>query len=141
MEGLEDVNIQPFVEIANMRKIVKSQSDKLQTGDSNQQYLVFRSVTEDDLAKIDCARHNIGKHTRMTHYTDTNLLIVKLIPSASHEGAHLSLATELVVKVIGMGISHRELYGLGGTRFHSRNSSKEGDSAYKPSSSRRNKID
>jgi len=35
MEGLEDVDIQLFVGIANMRKIVKSQSDKLQAGDSN----------------------------------------------------------------------------------------------------------
>jgi hypothetical protein len=84
MEGLEDVNIQPFVRIANMRKIVKSQSDKLQAGNSNQQYLVFMPVTKDDLAKIDRARPSIGKHTRMAHYTDTNLLIVKLMFSAEH---------------------------------------------------------
>ena len=141
MEGLEGVDIQLFVGIPNMRKIVKSQSDKLQAGDSNQQYLVFKPVREDDLAKIDCARHNIGKHTRMTHYTDTNLLIVKLMPSAKHEAAHLQLARSMDIRVIKMGMSEYDLYSLGGTRFYGRNSSKEGDSAYKPLPSRRNEID
>jgi hypothetical protein len=131
MEGLEDVNIQPFDGIAKMQKIVQYQSDKLQAGDSNQQYLVFMSVTEDDLVKIDRARHSIGKHTRMAHYTDTNLLIVKLMPRASHEVAHANLTADLVVKIIGMGMSRRELCCLGATRFYGPTFSKEGDSAYK----------
>jgi hypothetical protein len=140
MEGLKDVNIQPFVGIANMRKIVKLQSDKLQASDSDQQYLIFKPVREDDLIKIDRARHSIGKHTRMAYYIDTNLLIVKLMPSAEHEGAHVNLARELDVKIIRMGMSYRELYGLGTIRFYDRNSSKESDLAYK-SSSRINKTD
>src|SRR2546423_10021409 len=88
MEGLEDINIQPYIGIANMRKTVESQSHKSQTGDSEQQYLC--SLSPYDLVKIDRARHSIGKHTRMTHYTDIDLLMVKL-PSAKHEAAHLTL--------------------------------------------------
>ena len=65
MVGLEDVDIQPFVGIPKMRKIVKLQYDMLQKGDTDQQYLVFKPVTVDDLAKIDRARNSIGKHIRL----------------------------------------------------------------------------
>jgi hypothetical protein len=34
VEGLEDVNIQPFTRIVDMRRIVKRHSDELQNGDS-----------------------------------------------------------------------------------------------------------
>ena len=132
LEGLEDLCIQRFAGIANMRKAVKSQSDKLQAGDSNQQYLIFRPVTENDLAKIDQARDSIGKHTRMAHDTDTKILIVKLMPSASHEGAHGNFTSLLIAKLIGMGMSALDLYTLGATRFAGRRSFKEGDSAFKP---------
>jgi hypothetical protein len=117
-----------------MRKVIDSQSKKLQEHVSNQQYLVFRPFTEVDLAKVDKVRNSIGKHTRMTHYTDTNLLIVKLMPSATHESAHLSLSTGLIVRMIRMGMSEFDLRPLGGTRFPGRMSSKEGDSSHKPSS-------
>jgi hypothetical protein len=140
LEGLEDLYIHRFVGTVNMRKAVKSQSDKLQAGDSNQQYLIFRPVTEDDLAKIDRARRSIGCHTRMAHYIDEDLLIVKLMPSAGHEAAHLNFGKKLGNKTISMGMADEDLYCLGGTRFPGRRSSKEGDSAYKPPS-RRNKSD
>jgi hypothetical protein len=64
-----------------MYQKVKSQSDKLQKSDSNQQYLVFRPVKANDLIKVDRTRDSVRKHTRMTHYTDPDLLIVKLILS------------------------------------------------------------
>jgi hypothetical protein len=139
LEGLEHIGIDRFVGIAKLRKAIDYQSTRLQEGVSNQQYLVFQPVTEVDLAKIDSARYSIGKHTRMTHYTDTDLLIVKL-PSGKHESAHLSLGAGLVTKVTGMGISYLELRPMGGTRYPGNTSSKEGDSSYKPSS-RRNKYD
>ena len=78
LKGLEDIKIQQFIGIADMRKIVNSQSDKLRAGASDQ-YLIFQPVTEKDLAKIDRERHNIGKDTRMTHYADTDLLIIKAV--------------------------------------------------------------
>jgi hypothetical protein len=140
LEGLKDINTQIFVGIENMRRIVRSQSDKLQKGDSDQQYLVFTRVSVDDLAEIDHARKRIGKGTRMTHYTDTNLLIVKL-PTAEHESAHGNLATKVVEKIVLMGISSDELDFVGASRFRSRGSSKEADSAYRPHSFRPNKTD
>jgi hypothetical protein len=132
MDGLEDVCIQQFIGISNLRKMVKSHAAKLQAGDSNQQYLVFQPVTQDDLTKIDRVRHTIGKDTRVTHYIDKSLLIIKLMPSAAHGSAHLNLAGDLVVKMLGMGMARRDLRSLGGTRFDGRRSSKEGDSVFMP---------
>ena len=63
MEGLEDINVQPFLGIANMRSTVGRQCDKLQKGDSEQQYLIFTGVSVDDLTKIDRVRNSIGKCT------------------------------------------------------------------------------
>src|SRR2546423_549928 len=71
LKGLENVKIQQFVGIADMRKIIDSQSDKLKAGASDQ-YLIFKPVTTKDLANIDRERHNIGVDTRMTHYIDTD---------------------------------------------------------------------
>ena len=82
-----------------MRKAIDYQSKRLQKGVSNQQYLVFRPVTEIDLAEIDIARNSIGKHTRITHYTDTNLLVVKLMPSAEHESTHYASAWNWLPKL------------------------------------------
>jgi hypothetical protein len=140
MAGLEDITIRPFIGIANMRRIVKYQSEKLQKGDSDQQYLVFSRVSVDDLTKIDRARNSIGKGTRMTHYIDIDLLIVKL-PSTGHEKAHGNLATTVIEKIVLMGMRAMELDFVGATRFRGRNSSKEGDSGYKPYSLRPNDAD
>ncbi|KAF2180467.1 hypothetical protein K469DRAFT_447957, partial [Zopfia rhizophila CBS 207.26] len=101
------------------------------------QYLVFRGVTKGYLNTIDCKRASIGKHTRMTYYTDTSLLIVKLMPSVKHELAHLTLAEDLKLALIGMGLPKRCLNPLGGSKFSGPNSSKEGDLAYKPLSRNR----
>ena len=140
LDGLDVVNIQPFIGIGNMRGIVQRKSDKLQKGDSDQQYLIFTHVSVDDLAKIDRARNSIGKGIRMTHYTDIDLLIVKL-PSAVHERAHGNLATDMIGKVVLMGIPPTELDFVGASRFRGRRSSKEGDSAYRPHSFRPNETD
>jgi hypothetical protein len=140
LDGLDVINLQPFVGIQKMRGIVKRQSDKFERGDSDQQYLAFTDVSVDDLAKIDGARNSIGKGIRMTHYTDINLLIVKL-PSAEHEAAHLNIGRDLIEKVVLMGMRARELDGVGASRFPGRRSSKEGDSAWRPHSSRPNKTE
>jgi hypothetical protein len=143
MEGLEGINIRPFVGISDMRRVVKLQSKKLQKGDSDQQYLIFTHVGVDDLAKIDCARNSIGKGTRMTHYTDVNLLIAKL-PSAEQESAHGNLAKRVVINLTRMGtprLAEDEFHSVGATTFRVNNSSKEADSSYKPRSFRPNKTD
>jgi hypothetical protein len=140
LEGLKDVNTQIFIGIENMRRIVKSQSDKLQKSNSEQQYLVFTHVSIDDLAEIDCARNKIGKGTRMTYYTDVNLLIVKL-PTAEHELAHRNLAKKMCFMLTRMGISDDELDSVGATTYYVPGSAKEADSAYRPHFFRPSKID
>ena len=133
LEGLERVDIRPFVGIANLQETIDSQSQELRKGVSTQQYLVFQPVTKADRAKIESTRSSIGGHTRMTHYTDSNLLIIKM-PTLKHESAHLRLGTKLMLKVVNMGIPEDMLCPCGGTKYPGRVSSKEGDSSYKPSS-------
>ena len=81
-----------------MKKLINSQSQRLQKGDSNQQYLIFAPVRAADLAKIDDVRSSVGKHTRMTYYTHTDLLIIKLMPSEKLEKEHGNLGKALLSK-------------------------------------------
>jgi hypothetical protein len=137
LERLEHVDMNQFIGIANIRKAIDLQSKRLQEGVSNQQYLVFRPVTEVDLAKIDSTRNSIGKHTRMAYYTDTNLLVIKLMPLGKHESAYLSFSDELHAKLFRIGISYRELYPISRTRYPGYISSKKGNLYYKPSSQKK----
>src|SRR5271163_5287871 len=98
-----------FTGIPDLRGRVDSQSKTLLAGRTTQQYLIFRGVTTDDLARIDRQRASIGKHTRMTHYTDTDLLVIKLMPSKKHEAAHTTLAEVVIDKLRGMGLPIRSL--------------------------------
>jgi len=130
LEGLEHVNICQPNNIAHVLEAINLQSDKLIAGVSNQQYLVFSSVTQDDLTKIDDKR---GKHTRVTYYKDINLLIIKLMPSVKHEAAHGNFGQMKVIKTNVMGMSDN-LYSTGATRFEGSSSSKEADTSFKPRS-------
>jgi hypothetical protein len=103
----------------------------LRDGRTTNQYLVFRDVTKYHLAQIDRQRTTTRKHTRMTHYTDTKELIIKL-PTPEHETAHLSFAQKVHRKLEGMGLPEDSLYGFGATKFVVSGSLKEGNSTYKP---------
>ena len=140
-EGLEHVNIHLYAGISNMQKLINSQSERLQKGDSNQQYLIFTRVRAADLAKIDDVRSSLGKSTRMTYYTDTDQLIIKLMPSAKHEKAHLNLGKKFVAKLIRMGMPEDLFDSVGAQRFEGPTSSKEADTAYKPLPARRRDED
>jgi hypothetical protein len=130
-EGYEDVPIYSFPGIQGLRKLVRSRTDELQAGDTTEEYLIFQDVTKDCLAEIDRQRASIGKHIRMTHYTDTGLLIIK-IPLKLHETAHGSLGERINFKVVGMGLPIGSLVYLGAGTCKSPYSSKEGDTSYKP---------
>jgi hypothetical protein len=132
LEGYADAPIYRFTGIPDLRKRVHSQSAAIQARRTTKQYLVFRGVTKDHLARIDRQHASIGKHTRKTHYADTDLLIIKLMPSEENQSAFLSLASEVNHKLEGMGSPRRSLCPLGGTTFFTPNSSKEGDSVFKP---------
>src|SRR3982751_3929799 len=66
-----------FLGIEDMQNVVKSQRDKFEKGDSNQQYLIFKHVSSDDLVKINDVRKSMGR-IRITYYSDMHLLIVKI---------------------------------------------------------------
>jgi hypothetical protein len=132
LEGYADVPSYGFTGIPDLRKHVKSQSKALVAGRTTHQYLTFRGVTKDHLAQIDRERASIGKHTRMTHYTDIDLLIIKLMPSGKHEAAHVIFSDEVNRKLEGMGLPKRSLFGFGSRTCVGPNSSKEGDSTYQP---------
>lgn len=104
LEGVMNSPPNMFHSIRQLQKIVTSYSNELHAGRANQQNLVFLHVRNDQLAKIDLQRASIGKHIRMTHYTDTNELIVKLMPLVKYEKAHTSLADQLTNQLFSMGI-------------------------------------
>jgi len=134
MEGLGNIYVHPYMGIDDLQEQVRSQCAELQTAGTNQQYLVFRGVTKRDLTKMDRERDTIGKDTRMSYYADSNLLIIKLMPSVAHEMSHLSLAKKLDRALGRMGIPEEALVPLGAGRFSSTRSSKEADGAFKPDS-------
>jgi len=120
LEGLDGVDICQPKDIANVLKAINLQADKLIAGDklkadgSNQQYLVFRGISLTDLAKLDRVR---PKYTRVTYHKDINLLIIKLMPTAKHEAAHVNFSRRIDYKIYGMGMSASDLEGTGATRF------------------------
>ena len=130
-EGLEDTKVHKFTGIAAMRKIVDSQSNKLKAGGSDQ-YLIFKPVTTKDLADIDRHRRTIGMHTRVTHYIDTDTLVIKLMPSVEDEASHATFGQKVYAKSLRMGMADHDLNAINAGRFVGPNSSKEGDTTYKP---------
>jgi hypothetical protein len=68
----------------------------------------------------------------MTHYTDTDLLVIKLMPSKKHEAAHRWLGDEVKDKLRAMGLPKYSFVDLGAATCKAPNSSKEGDTSYKP---------
>jgi hypothetical protein len=130
-KGYEGAPIYQFTGIPDLRKRVKLLADKLVAGRTTEQYLVFRGVTKDHLAQIDHQRTSIGKGIRMTHYTDIDLLIVK-VPTIEHETAHTTISYKVNRRLEGMGLPELSLWPCGSTTYHGSSSSKEGDSTYKP---------
>jgi len=134
LEGLVDTPVYHFTGITLLRNHVRLLSAKLEASHPNQQYLVFWDVTKDHLAQIDCQRAIIGKHTRLTHYTDIGLLIVKLIPSRKHEKAPISLGIKLILALARMGLPDDSLCPLGTATFYCPTSSKQPDASFIPNS-------
>jgi len=118
LRGLENVHVHRYMGIKDLQEHVRSQSAKSQAGCTNQQYLVFQDVTNGCLAKIDSQRDSIGKDTRMSHYVDCNLLIIKLTPSIEHEMAFCNLCMKLIQQLCRMGVPDDSLRYLGAVGHH-----------------------
>jgi hypothetical protein len=130
-KGYEDAPTYQFTGIPDLRKRVQLLADKLVAGRTTEQYLVFRGVTKDHLVQIDHQRASIGKGIRMTHYTDIDLLIVKVL-TIEHETAYTTISYKVNRKLEGMGLPELSLWPCGSTTYYGSGSSKEGDSTYKP---------
>jgi hypothetical protein len=130
-KGYEDTPIYQFIGIPDLREHVQLLAHELAAGHTTKQHLIFKDVTKDHLIQIDRQRASISKGIRMTYHTDTNILIVK-VPTAEHEHAHILLADEVNAKLERMGLPRRSMIGSGATKYDGSNTSKEGDSSYRP---------
>src|SRR5256714_12583918 len=139
-EGLEGVPVWIFKTIKSMQEAINSYEEKLEASEASP-YMIFRPITTDDLLKIEHARENskIDRGVRLTHYVDWDILILK-VPTAEHEIAHRSFSDQIFLGATLMGLQW-ELANVGATTFKTPHMSKEGDSAFKPLSTRPHKSD
>lgn len=59
--GFSHLNICKYKGIAHLKEVIKSQSQKIQEGLSEEQYLGFQPVAEEDMKTIDSLHASIGK--------------------------------------------------------------------------------
>jgi hypothetical protein len=138
-EGL-DGKIQRYPGITGIRRALDAVYEKLEKGETTDQYLVFRPVTIDELDKIDNCRYEVGKGIRLTYCADTRTLVIK-VPTAAHEVVSQNFGAEVVLQAAGMGVLRRDCGLLGSTRFTGNSTSKEADGAFKPGTLRPHKLD
>ncbi|KAH8723424.1 hypothetical protein GQ44DRAFT_710252 [Phaeosphaeriaceae sp. PMI808] len=138
-EGL-DGKIQRYPGIARMRRAVNALSEKLQEGETSDQYLVFRGITVNELDNIDNRRYEVGKGIRLTHCADIGTLIIK-VSTVEHEVVAGNFEADLVERFIQMGVPRQERTWLRATRFGGNTTSKEADGAFKPGTLRPHKLD
>ncbi|WEW55913.1 hypothetical protein PRK78_001348 [Emydomyces testavorans] len=138
-EGL-DGKIQEYQGIAEIGRAVRALSKKLRDGETTDQYLVFRPVTEKERDEIDNQRYKIGKGIRLTHCADIGTLIIK-VPTTSHEVVSRSFGDEFVARAMGMQIPRQERVPLGSATFRGTSTSKEADGAFKPATLRPHEQD
>jgi hypothetical protein len=77
----------------------------------------------------------------MTHYVDWKILIIEVPQPNEHERSHRKFSDKLVIRSSEDGIRRREFDSLGTTTFKTSRVSKEGDSVFKPLSTRLRKAD
>ncbi|KFY85252.1 hypothetical protein V500_08576 [Pseudogymnoascus sp. VKM F-4518 (FW-2643)] len=133
------IEARKFTTIADAKKGIDWQIERLMNGTSRSQYIMFRPVSESDFAILDKSRYDsrrmIPKSARLSYDTDTSSLIVKLMPSTCHEQAHRLLEGRMVVKIESFGEAASSTFMVPGAKgCEGKSSSKEPDSSYKPRS-------
>ena len=137
MEGIADLPVHEYTGYRSLAlpKQIWATTDDLEAGRSNQQYVVFRNVTKDDLISIQNRRQKhgiitkatISKCIRMSHYHDTKLLVIKVTPQTKHIVPPDTFGTCLRQELRKMGMGLHALIGFGKTSFSNAHASKEGD--------------
>ncbi|KAH8710084.1 hypothetical protein GQ44DRAFT_714598 [Phaeosphaeriaceae sp. PMI808] len=139
-EGLGG-RIQKYPGIAGIRRAVNTLYEKLEQGETTDQYLVFQGVTVSELDKINNQRrYKIKKGLRLTHCADIGALIIK-VPTVIHEVMTQNFVMEVVLKAAGMGVPRRDCTLLGSTTFRGNSVSKEADGTFKPGTLRPYMLD
>lgn len=133
-EELNGMPIHNMVDLPSFDQVIESQKEKILTGLTAKQFVIFRAVTEKILAHIDNEKREIGGNMRFFYNSDCEELIVKLMPTFQHEAAHCGFSHELTARARLMGLPMGSLFPCGATRYRGRSNSsfKEGDSGHKP---------
>lgn len=142
-DGLEGAPVHRYTSMQRLQECVRSHSSAFKNSLTDKQYLVFMGVKKVDFEKMDedKQRAKIGLDTRLSHYADINLLVIKMMPSKEHELAHLTLANRFIFKLGRMGLPEECVGPVGGTKYELPDSSKEGDTAFCPIQFRQQKGD
>jgi len=98
------------------------------------QHVVFSDVTTAQLKKIEGRRHRYHKGLRFFHLKNENVLIVKTMPGAAQEIAHLTFDEIFAIKKLRMGLLC-QLLPEGSIKYIGSTGTKEADRAHRPVSS------
>ena len=131
-EGLQEAEHRVYKDNHSFAGAVKSQTTLAEAG-SGGKYVVFSSVSEEQLTKIDKLRDDRYPSLRFMYLEDQQTLIVKIIASPLHEVVHREFEKILWAKITPMGLL-RDLAGMGSARYKGIAIKKEPDSCYKPRS-------
>jgi len=131
--GLEGIERQQYRSARSLSKAIDKLHDEFDSGNSSaRQYLVFVSVTQERLEKIESLRETRLKGLSTMYLKNEEVLIVKIIPNCVHEMTHLEFGSMLHHKTNEMGME----WGLcpnGRATFEGTLGRKEADSTFKPS--------
>jgi len=132
-EGLEGIERQQYRSTRSFSKAIDKLKDEFRSGNSSaRQYLVFISVTQEQLEKIHHLRETRLKGLGTMYLKNEEVLIVKIIPSCIQEMIHLGFGSMLYLKTSEMGLKWG-LDPMGRTTFEGILGQKEADSTFEPS--------
>ena len=135
--GLLNPAIHEFKDGKQFRKVLDKQYKRLRANVKTNparfsQFLVFKSVTTETLRELDTSSEL--KSVRISHYPESQLLVVKIMPSIPHEGAHRELGRDIERAIEKMELKSSAFYCVGGGRYFNTSTgvAKEADTAYVP---------
>jgi len=131
-EGLKDAEHRKYIDNRSFAGAVKSQTRAAEAG-SGGKYVVFTSVSEEQLTTIDKLRNDHYKRLRFMYLEQQQTLIVKIMAGELHEVVHRKFECMLNEKAARMGLPD-DLGLIGGARHKGNSSRKEPDSCYIPRS-------
>lgn len=134
------LDVMPFSTIRRLKEVTDMLSKRLAAGETEKQYYAFSGVLREVFDTIDRDRSLLGHCVQITYFWHERVMIVKL-PSVLHELGHVEFGKELTHELTLMGVPIHNFVGTGSGKMVGRDSSKEGDSSFKPRRVRRREND